>query len=98
MNIKQITSVNSGYKSTIPIFIDCFEKNVKILHGNLNCIKLSELKDNELKEIDSIQNIKLRDCKGLLFKDLNNDGNNELLYVNEEDIIKEDILKEDILK
>ena len=98
MNIKQITSVNSGYKSTIPIFIDCFEKNVKILHGNLNCIKLSELKDNELKEIDSIQNIKLRDYKGLLFKDLNNDGNNELLYVNEEDIIKEDILKEDILE
>jgi len=82
MEVKNIFSIDSGYKDTIPLFIDKDNNHIRILHGNKEFIKISEYKDNKLEELSSIQLKSLKSIYSILFNDLDNDGNKELLYFN----------------
>lgn len=88
MEVKHIINIGSGYKHTIPLFIDKDENHIRILHGNKEFIRISEFKDNKLEEISSIQLKSLKSIHSILFDDLDDDGNKELLYFSETDEIK----------
>ena len=88
MEIKQIVSIKSGYKETIPLFIDKDESYTRIIHGNKNFIKISELKDNILKEVTSIPLKSLNSIHSILLDDLDNDDNKELLYFDKKNKIR----------
>lgn len=88
MEIKHIISIDSGYKDTIPLFIDKDNNRIRILHGNKEFIRISEFKDNKLEEISTIQLKSLKNIYSILFDDLDDDGNKELLYFNEKDETK----------
>ncbi len=88
MEIKQIVNVKSGYNETIPLFIDKDESNVRIIHGNKNFIKISELKDNILKEVTSFRLKPLNSIHSILLDDLDNDDNKELLYFDKKNKIR----------
>lgn len=82
MEIKHISYLKAhSKKDTIPLFIDHSTSNIRVLHGTKDLIKVSEINNNQIFEIALLQTEELNDVKSLIFEDLDNDRNKELLFV-----------------
>ncbi len=87
MIIKQLDNVHSQYKSTLPIYTDLSGENIRVVHGVTDNIKISEIKENKIREITSIKDLKLNYFRSIIFEDIDGDGNKELLFVDSKDNI-----------